>query len=195
MSSHFLNAYDLDSWYLVHCQPRREMVATRALQRIFNIAVYYPQYQRHAAGEHQAVAFFPGYIFARVDLQKVPLSQINTAPGVLHLVSFGDAPTPIPHATVQELAQRLEHLDRSTPTPFASGDVVRFKQGGPLQGLEMIFVGPAASHQRVRVLLTFLGRQQETAVDLGVLEKLPAAPGHPRKRSTRGRGRRIKYAS
>ncbi|HET8840820.1 MAG TPA: transcription termination/antitermination NusG family protein, partial [Ktedonobacteraceae bacterium] len=165
------------------------------LQRLLNIAVYFPQCRVSSTGRSRYTAFFPGYIFAQIDLHKVSLSQINTIPGVLHIVSFGGAPSPIPHRIVQEIAQRVQYLDQFPHAKFSPGDPVRFKQDGALQDLEMMFVGPTEASQRVRVLLTLLGRQKEISVDIAALEKLPANPVYRRKRYTRGKGRRIKYSS
>lgn len=140
------------------------------------------------------MAFFPGYVFAQIDLHKVSLNQFDAIPGFMHLVSFDGTPAPISHVIVQEIAQRLEYLEQFPYAKFTPGDLVRFKQNGPLRDLEMVFVGPTNADQRVHVLLTLLGRQKEVSVDITTLEKLPAGPAYQRKRYTRGKGREIKYS-
>src|SRR5438094_701000 len=75
-------------------------------------------------------AFFPGYLFIQTNLQKVSLSRINTCHGVLHLVAFGKEQQPV-----------------------RPGDLVRIKYEGPLQDLEMVFVGSSAPDRRFSVLL------------------------------------------
>ncbi|GHO97484.1 transcription antitermination protein RfaH [Reticulibacter mediterranei] len=181
-------------WYLVQCRLKKEILAKDLFQRIYNIKAYCPEYKIKSAGKIQHVPFFPGYIFAQIDLQKISLRQINTTPGVIRLVNFGGDLSPIPSSIVETIAQRSLDLDPLMLTDFAPGDLVRFKQNGALQDLEMIFVGPMSSTQRVRVLLTFLGRLKETYVDVASIEKNPIQQVYQRKRGTRGKRRNIKYS-
>jgi hypothetical protein len=86
--------------------------------------------------------------------------------------------------------------------PFRSGDAVRVKHGGPLQDLEMIFVGPMTGSRRVCVLLNFLGRLKQVHLDGETLEKVPSRTATDntaisaysyKKRYTRGKGRKINH--
>jgi hypothetical protein len=108
----------------------------------------------------------------QADLQKVPLSQINASPGVLRLVTFGEDPQPIPHKVIEEIAERSKLMDTLKHEPFRPGDLVRVKHGGPLQDLEMIFMGPTTGSHRVSVLLNFLGRLKQVHLDEETLEKV-----------------------
>jgi transcriptional antiterminator RfaH len=162
------------SWYLIHCQVRKEVFAANNLRNQLGISVFLPELKVHSRKETRYVPFFPGYIFAHVDLQKAPLSHINTTLGVIRLVEFGGDPQPIPHDVIETITMQLERLNSShcTPQNFAPGDFVRVKHG-PLQDLEMIFLGPSRPDQRAHVLLRFLGRLKEVHVDVEILEKVP----------------------
>lgn len=188
-------------WYLVHCKPRKESYAASALRTLHGLYVFLPQNKVHFRGEVRQVPFFPGYIFAQADLQQVPRSYINTTPGVIRLVEFGGEPQPIPHYVVETILEQLSKLNTSARQPqhnFCPGDLVRVKHG-PLQDLEMVFIGSTTPSKRVRVLLHFLGRLKEVHVDVETLEKMPITSNiQPdlniqRERYTRGKGRKIKH--
>lgn len=164
-----------DPWYLVHCKHRKELYAANALRNLLSLFVFVPESQTRSLGEMRSVPFFPGYIFARVDLQKIAASQINTCPGVLRLVEFGGDPQPVPHSVIETISEQLENLNTGNVFPhhsFCPGDLVRVKHG-PLQDLEMVFVGPTTPSKRVSVLLSILGRLKEVQVDVDTLEKMP----------------------
>ena len=160
-----------ETWYLVHCQPKREFYAADVLKTRMGLQIFLPAYNKRMRGKMQRVPFFPGYIFARTDLQETPLSKINTSPGVVRLVDFGGDPSPVPADVVENIASKLAEMDLNGGSTFQPGDQVRVKQSGPLQNLEMVFVGPMTPVRRVCVLLNFLGRLKEVTVDVDLLEK------------------------
>ncbi len=195
--------YTGNSWYLVHCQPRKEAYAAKSLRHLLELHVFLPESQIRWRGEVRRTPFFPGYLFTLVNQQAVPASAINACPGVLRLVEFGGYLQSIPHSVIEAIQQQLEQLNRGDLFPyhhFNPGDAVRMKCG-PLQDLNMVFVGPTTPSKRVQVLLEFLGRLKEVQVDVEMLEKAPgttlsASPkSEPlRVRYTRGKGRKIAAA-
>jgi transcriptional antiterminator RfaH len=121
------------------------------------------------------------------------LSRINATPGVLRLITFGDVPQPIPAEVIEAIRERVDDLNTRYGQPeylFHPGDAARFK-GGPLRGLEAVFVRLMKSSLRARVLMTFLGQLSEVEVEMQDLEPASSklAP-HPERR-TRGKGRKI----
>ncbi len=73
--------------------------------------------------------------------------------------------------------------------------------GGPLCGLEAVFVGPLAPAERVRILLEFMGRLNEVEVEAHLLEPagnsplvadLVPVPAPKRERRTRGKERGVR---
>jgi transcriptional antiterminator RfaH len=114
---------------------------------------------------------------------------------VIRLVAFGGVPKPVPARVIQALQARLAEIDAQgglPQHPFKEGDRVRLT-GGPLAGLEAVFVGPMRPAERVRVLLEFLGQEQEALVPVADLE--PAGGPARRPRRTRGKGRVIRSSS
>ena len=164
-----------DPWYVIHCKLRREAFAASTLRNHLGLSIFLPESTTHLRGEIRRAPFFPGYIFAQVDLQQVALSSINSSPGVLRLVEFGGCPQPIPSAVIETIFREMNRLNTGDHLPhhgFCPGDPVRVKNG-PLQDLEMVFVGPTTPSKRVHVLLHLLGRLKEIQVDAETLEKMP----------------------
>lgn len=181
-------------WYAVHCKPLKEWQAAAALEASLAVQAYVPEVKRRFRGKTQWAPLFPRYLFVEANLQEVPLSRINSVPNVLRLVTFGEAPQPVPAAIIDGIRQQVEALSTTGGLPvhgFQPGQAVRLKEG-PLQGLEAIFVGPMTPSERVRVLLEFLGHLREVEVGVDALERTNPEPAAKQERRTRGRGRRIK---
>jgi hypothetical protein len=118
-------------------------------------------------------------------------------PGVLRLVTFGNAAQPIPPQLIEELRRRVSQFNAQGAFPyyqFSPHDVVR-GQCGPLRGLEAIFAGPMHPSNRVRILIELLGCLNEVEVDANIIERAKRGSLPKRARRTRGRGRPIKRKS
>lgn len=188
-------------WYAIHCTPLGEWRAAAALQTIEGVRVFLPEVRRSHQGRIQRSPFFPRYLFIRADLQTVSTGKINATPGVARLVVSEGAPIAVEPEVITALVERLEQINAQggvVTHGFKPGDPVRLRSG-PLRGLDAVFQGPMTPSLRVRVLLEFLGREQEVEVGVEALE-----PGSPRvaedagaargelRRTTRGRGRPIR---
>jgi transcriptional antiterminator RfaH len=173
MTSYSYPTHVEQPWYLIHCQPRKEFYAAIVLEKRLALGVFLPEYEIRSRGNRRQIPFFPGYIFVQADLQKVPRSQINTSPGVIHLVDFGGDPLPVPACVVEEIAERLKQANTFCQPSLRPGDLVRLKHRGPLQDLEMVFIGPTTPSRRVCVLLNLLGRMKEIHVEIESLERIP----------------------
>ena len=187
-----------EPWYVVQCKPNKEGHAVRALRVLLGLTVFLPEKKIRSRGEVRYVPLFPGYFFVQVDLQKVPRGSINSSPGVLRLVEFGDVPQAVPPCVMETIFDKVNqynNIGHLPPHGMQPGDLVRVKNG-PLQELQMIFVGPHTASQRVRVLFEFLGRLKEVQIEGDRLEKITTPqtpPASDRKRYTRGKGRRVNH--
>jgi transcriptional antiterminator RfaH len=185
--------HDVDTWYAVYCQPRKERIAAISLTEQLGLMVYLPEMKRRSHGHVQYIPFFPCYLFVRADLRVVTAKRINTMAGVLRLVTFAEEPAPLSAKVIEALRQRVDSFNiqgGQLNHSFRPGDMVRLK-GGALHGLEAAFIGPLKAAERVRVLINFLGGPRQVDVHVDLLERTAEAlPG--RERRTRGKGRRIK---
>ncbi|MCO6450356.1 MAG: hypothetical protein J5I90_06150 [Caldilineales bacterium] len=184
-----------DSWYVVHTQPRKELLVTSSLESRLGLEVFFPEVLQTYRGSIQPRPFFPRYLFVNADLTVTEASAINFSPGVIRLVSYGDTPQPIPATIIDDIRFRLDELNARggiTQHGFHPGDRVRVVSG-PFQGLEAVFQGPLKPSERVRILLDFLGSLRETEIPVDLIER--ASTNFVRRRTTRGRGRRIRNQS
>jgi len=99
---------------------------------------------------------FPGYMFARVDV-RTHYRTVNFARGVLTIVGFGGKPAEMSQELIDTIKRRLENW-YLTPDPkhFKRGQILHIN-GGPLAGLEAVFVREMTDRNRVLVLLNTLG--------------------------------------
>lgn len=189
MQSTPYTSFGSEQWYVVSCKHRKEMYTASLLRRHLGLVTFLPEIIR---GTYR-FPFFPGYLFVYVDLQKVCISLINTSPGVLHILEFGNGPQLIPHQTIEMIQGKINELNVADGLPgqkFCSGDSVRVKSG-PLQSLEAVFVGPITPSKRVYVLLHFLGGLNQVQVDVSTIERISSNSDKQHERYTRGQGRRI----
>jgi transcription elongation factor/antiterminator RfaH len=182
-----------DAWYVVHCQPLKERYAALLLHEQYGATTYFPTIIRHFRGRVQDVSLFPRYLFVRTNLQTVSVSDINTTPGVVRLVTFEDHPQPLADATIKALHQQVEQINEQGGLDYMHvepGDSVRIVSG-PLAGLEGIFVGPTSPSRRVRILLEFMGRLNNIDIDRDDIQADQGEQPPKRPRRTRGKGRVI----
>ncbi len=163
---------NLELWYLIQCNPRKEQYAASVLKEQLGLTTLLPPYTTHSRGQVKQLPLFPGYIFAQANLQKAPLSRINTCPGVMRLVDFESDPPPyVPDNVIGEISRRMSTMSTLPTSRFRPGETVHLKGNSALQDMEMIFVGPVRADHRVRVLLHLLGQFRETYVDIERLER------------------------
>ncbi len=181
------------AWYVIHCQPRKDRYAAMVLQTQCRLTIYLPEVIDNHQGSIHYVPLFPCYLFAKIDLQLLPLSKINTTPGVVRLVMFGEHPQSVPDNTIRMLQQQVQRLNEQGGLPqatFQPGDRVQFKTG-PLNGLEAIFMRPTTPGERALILLEFMGRLNEIEVEQRMLTASISESASRQPRRTRGKGRKI----
>lgn len=165
-------------WYAVHTKPHQEKTVEGILLNR-GIETYLPVLRpSHTRSRRKARPrpFFSNYLFARLDLTRIPLSSINWSPGVNRVVSFGGRPAVVSDEVLEWLKRRLAQLDSDDyfrGLPLQPGDRLRMVKG-PLRDLEVIFDQRLSAQDRVRVLVEILGRLTACDVDLDCLERVGA---------------------
>ena len=106
----------MKEWYVLRSKPKRENLAGALLARA-GVDVYVPEVRTHKAPSKppKLEPFFPSYFFARLDPAAGELRMANYTSGVLHVVGYGDQPTPIPEAMVERIRERLAVPDTRAP--------------------------------------------------------------------------------
>ena len=187
----------MNHWYVLHTKPRNEKYVAMILEQR-SIRVYFPeQTHKNANGQIRKTAFFPGYLFASLDLGSVSPSLWKWVPGLRYIVGPGDEPVPVPDEVIKLIAHNLLEAEMMASSPhlqFEPGDMVRIKDG-PFEDMLAIFEGPKKPAARVQVLLSTLNRAVRVRIEINNLEKAPAhlvEAAAKRPRRTRGRGRPIR---
>jgi transcriptional antiterminator RfaH len=163
------------SWYTVHTKPRKEHAVQDVLQSR-GIDTYLPVLKadskrpRPSTGEKP---FFSCYLFAHMNLTRVPLSSVNWAPGVTRVVSFGGQPAVVPEEVIDWLKERLARIDSRDyyqGLPLRAGERLRVVRG-PLKGAEAIFDRRLSAGYRAQVFIDMLGRLTTCQIDLNCLQR------------------------
>lgn len=178
-------------WYALYTKPRMEQHVGNLLKSK-GIETYVPTMrvtrQRRPTVER---AFFPRYMFARLDLEAIGLSAIKWTPGLTSIVSFNDGPAVVPDEVVALIKARVSEIEKhGYGSTFRSGDRVRITEG-PFKDLEAIFDRPLSAADRVRILVEVLGRLTACEIEAGYLEKvISPKSGVARRKKGRGKGKR-----
>jgi transcriptional antiterminator RfaH len=163
----------LQQWYVATTKVGRE-AATAAVLTQRDIEVYLPTApppRRAARRPTSGEALFPGYLFARLDLESNAWLRARSAPGIAYFLGSGDSPSALPDDLIHTIRQRAER-GRSTQwrPPFEAGEAVIIK-AGPFAGVEAVFDACLTGRGRVRVLLELVQRLVPVDLDVEQLAK------------------------
>jgi len=160
------------AWFCLRSQQKHEQLAARQLAQIEDVQVFNPRVRFSRATPHGAViiteSLFPNYLFARFDWRR-SLARVHYAPGVKHIVHFGDKWPTVPDEAIEELRASLGNNELHVIEPGLSpGDRVEFA-GSAFHGLQAVVTQVMRGRERVAVLLDFLGRQTMLEVSPHIL--------------------------
>ena len=156
------------SWFVAHTQPLKEFVAHQHLVEQ-GFEAYLPRFKKikkHARKvEEVLVPLFPRYIFVGMDLEFARWRSVNGTRGISYLLTNDDYPASLSDLVIQNLkSQEIADgvVPVSTLLSFKRGDKVRILDGAFKE--QIATVEKLDANQRVRLLLSFMGR--ETGVSL-----------------------------
>jgi len=153
-------------WYVLRSKPHKEQALWRLAQR-WALDVYYPHMRVEPVNPRSSHVrpYFPGYLFARADLEETGSSVFRHLPMSMGLVEFGGQPAPVRANLVEEIRSHLEAMNQGKLPPrrrFKQGDKVVITKG-VFDGYEALFDSTLPGSARVRVLLAVLGGQRVKA--------------------------------
>jgi transcriptional antiterminator RfaH len=159
-------------WAAVRLQPQRGKLALHCLS-LAGFTTYQPllRERRRVRGRWEDVtsALFPNYAFVLIQLQ---WHAAHYAAGVVGLILSAGAPARVPDPVIAAIRARERDGLVELPKPkLRRGDPVRVREG-PFHGLAGLYDGQAP-HQRVAVLLAFLGAQQRVILPKDDVEAVP----------------------
>jgi transcriptional antiterminator RfaH len=162
-------------WYCFKALPKKEHIAAELLRKMEGLDTLCPRIAYMKQTKRGKVRFveclFPGYVFVRADLSTL-YRRIRSIQGIRDVVAFGDRIPSIPDAFVTELRLRIgeESIAVLPDAEITPGQEVTITEG-PFRDWKAVVTGEMDSHQRVALLLEFLGRHME--IQMRVEDLLP----------------------
>ena len=150
-------------WYAARSKANKEQLLCSQLD-LQGIEVFYPRLQVIPINPRarRIRPYFPGYLFARIDLSQKSVSELRWLPALSGIVSFGDEPASIPDHLIKAIQRHVEELNLSPEKLMDS-----YKKGDPLDivdgsfiGYDAIFDTRVSGSERARVLLKMLRNKQ-----------------------------------
>ena len=164
-------------WYVVHTQSRAE---ERALWHLQNqgFDCFLPRLRRlrsHARTTRMVLEpLFPRYLFTFFDCATTHWRAINGSRGVMHLLTDGPSPVPVPEGVVEGLVDDADGTGVASSAALAAlwkGRKVRVSDGafvGHIAEVNTVLPGTF----RVSLLLSLLGRATTLQVPSYAVEPL-----------------------
>jgi transcription antitermination factor NusG len=130
-------------WYAVSTRSRQEKVAAMTLGSL-GIVHFLPLLDEERKWSDRkkviSVPLFPGYLFVQIPRTVESRLSVQKVPGVVNFVGNHNGPLAIPVSELDSVRIILSRGSGCSPHPFLqAGDRVRMV-GGPLSGIEGIFI-------------------------------------------------------
>ena len=174
---------DSRAWYVIHCYAGYEnkvrhsieqRIETMDMQKmIFDVVVPTEEEIEIKDGKRRTVEkrVFPGYILVQMVLSEESWYVVRNTPGVTGFVGMGNEPTPLREEEVAKILNRMEEGAPKVKFDFRINEKVRIRSG-PFAD----FVGSVnaidADRAKVRVLVSFFGRETPVELDFAHVEKV-----------------------
>jgi transcription antitermination factor NusG len=160
------------NWYAIQSKPNKEDALYSQLESQ-GFEVFYPCIRVHPINPRSKKirAYFPGYMFVNVDLEKVGISTLQFMPFARGMVAFEHEPATVPVVLLQAIRKRVQEVNIAGGEVFdglQKGDSVMIQEG-PFAGYEAIFDVRLPGSERVRVLIKLLS-QRQVPVELAVAQ-------------------------
>ena len=162
---------DASRWYAAYvCTNHERRVAQQLNER--HVETFLPLYRSVRRWKDRRkelqLALFPSYVFVHMDVRD--RLQVLQLPGVVHLVSFGGVPAPLPHIEIEALRNGLSNDGRVESHPYlAAGRRVRIVDGA-FSGIEGIVV---RRKEKLRVVLSISLIQRSVAIEVSEADIAP----------------------
>jgi len=175
---------DQREWYVIHTYAGYENKVKQNLEhridsmgvadRIFQVVVPMEDQIEIKNGKRNTVQrkVFPGYVLVEMVMDEHSWSVVRNTPGVTGFVSSGTKPIPLQESEVR----RVLKLDEPEEEPVVT---INFKKGenikiidGPFTEFLGIVDEVAPDRNKLKVLVTFFGRETPVELDYLQVEKL-----------------------
>ena len=170
-------------WYVIHTYSGYENKVKTNLEhrissmdmrdKIFQVVVPVENEVEVRDGQRRTVQrkIFPGYVLVEMFMNDDSWYVVRNTPGVTGFVGSGNKPTPLQESEVKSILKQMKAEAPRVKISFARGQSVRVIDG-PFA--EFIGVVDDLNHEKgkVRVLVSFFGRETPVELDFLQVEKL-----------------------
>lgn len=180
-------ALELDSeprnWYVIHCYAGYENKVRQSIEQrietmnmvdlIFDVVVPTEEEIEIKEGKRKTVEkrVFPGYILVQMVLTEESWYVVRNTPGVTGFVGMGNDPTPLREEEVAKILNRMEEGAPKVKFDFRIGERVRIRSG-PFADFPGTVNEIDGDRAKVRVLVSFFGRETPVELDFAAVEKM-----------------------
>ncbi|MBN1488117.1 MAG: transcription termination/antitermination protein NusG [Anaerolineae bacterium] len=173
---------DQRAWYVIHCYSGYEHKVKHNLDQriesmnmqdfIFEVVVPTVEEIEIKDSKRRTVerCLFPGYIMVQMALTDDSWYVVRNTPGVTGFVGMGNLPTPLRPEAVQKILRRMEATAPQVRATFKIGQKVRIIEG-PFADFIGLVEGIDEERTKVRVLVSFFGRETPVELDFLQVEK------------------------
>lgn len=159
-------------WGLVRTKPGHEAIAQLNVERQ-GLKTFLPKARE--PGRAALSPLFPGYLFVLIGDR---WSFLKGTRGVVHLLMDGQHPARVPREVVQRLKAeqgKQGYIDLRDASDLQPGDVVRVERGTFVSG-KAVYIS-TAPHDRVRLLIDFMGKKVRVEADRADIRQAGDKPG------------------
>ena len=170
-------------WYVIHTYSGYEDRVKKNLDlrvqtmdvkdKIFDVVVPTEDEVEIRDGQRRTVArkVFPGYILVRMVMDDSSWYVVRNTPGVTGFVGSGNRPVPLENHEVESILRQMEAEAPRVKVGYEKGQSVRVTDG-PFAEFIGVVDEIFADKGKVKVLLSFFGRETPVELDFLQIEKL-----------------------
>jgi transcriptional antiterminator NusG len=170
-------------WFVVHCYSGYENKVRHAIEqrietmgmedKIFDVIIPTEEELEIKDGKRRTVErrAFPGYILVQMVMDEDSWYVVRNTPGVTGFVGMGNKPTPLREEEVNQIMRRMEADAPVVKVRFKPGEKVRIVDG-PFNDIIGIVDEIDMERTKVRVMVSFFGRETPVELDFLQVEKL-----------------------
>ncbi len=170
-------------WYVIHTYSGYEdrvkknldqrVLTMDAKDKIFEVVVPTEDEIEIRDGQRRTVAkkVFPGYILVHMVMDEKSWYVVRNTPGVTGFVGSGTRPIPLEEQEVKQIRRQMEAEAPRVRVGFQKGQSVRITDG-PFAEFIGVVDEMYPDKGKVKVLLSFFGRETPVELDFLQIEKL-----------------------
>ncbi|MEQ8673897.1 MAG: transcription termination/antitermination protein NusG [Aggregatilineales bacterium] len=170
-------------WYVIHCYSGYENKVRHGIEqrietmgmtdKIFDVIVPTQEELEVKDGKRRTVErrVFPGYILVEMKMDEDSWYVVRNTPGVTGFVGMGNEPTPLRADEVKVIIDRMSKGETVMRIDFKVGQKVRIIDG-PFNDFHGTVADMDADKQKVRVMVSFFGRETPVEVSFDEVEKV-----------------------